>query len=720
MTEPNGISPDDRGRGEMFQALGFLAYNLRSSWDARAADVFRSIDRQLWASVRRNPVAFLKHLSEEALLDAARDDDLVARVLAAEADLRYYLDPGRDRTSAPSFELVAYFSPEFGVAEFLPTYSGGLGILAGDHLKAASDLGLPLVGVGLLYREGYFRQALDESGWQQESYPRVDNAQQPLIHATDDAGEPLVVEVDMAERMCRAQVWVAQVGRVSLLLLDCDIELNHPDERAVTDRLYGGDREHRLRQEIVLGIGGVRAVRALGLAPDVWHSNEGHAGFLGLERIREYVAGGIDFEKAVELVRPATVFTTHTPLAVAIDEFDLHLMERYFTRFAEECGVEFDRLLGLGRPPEAERRDPSAPALNMAVMGIRLAERVNGVSALHGEVSRDLFKNVWPELAVDEVPISHVTNGVHIASWIGPETRELGEETYPPGWVEDPGASWSWAGERSDAELWAARCSARTQLVDYVRRRLRVQLEHRGFAGADLGWTDEALDENALTIGFARRFAQYKRATLMLSDPDRLLRLLLDEARPLQIVIAGKAHPLDDGGKEMMRSLIDFSLRPDVRGKIVFIEDYDMQVGRVLTRGADVWLNNPRRPLEACGTSGMKAALNGVLNLSVLDGWWDEMFDERVGWAIGGREVSDDLEQQDLADAKAIYRLLEEEVIPLYYERSEQGVPAGWIEKMRASMAELGGRVSAHRMLDDYVSNLYEPAARAAERVQAT
>ena len=703
---------------EVREVLDFLAYNFRSTWDARATKLFKSLDPGAWARVRRNPVRLLNEGGDDLLKRVADDRGLRADIDEAAQGLRRYLDsPGSYDPDARALKLAAYFSPEFGVAEFLPTYSGGLGILAGDHLKAASDLGLPLVGVGLLYREGYFRQALDGSGWQKESYPRVDPSDQPLVPLTNADGSPLLVEVEMAGRPCAARIWKATVGRVDLLLFDCDVESNHPDERSVTDRLYGGDREHRLRQEIVLGIGGVRALRAVGLDPNVWHSNEGHAGFLGLERIRELVHQGVDFDEAAESVRPSTVFTTHTPLAVAIDEFDRDLMERYFTGFAAACAVPFDKLLSIGRPPKSERRDPGSPSFNMAVMGIRLAARVNGVSELHGDVSRDLFKTVWPDRKVEDVPIGHVTNGVHVATWLGPGIRELGDGVASPGWVEDAEASWSWVNETSDAQLWSARREGRARLVAFVRHLLRSQLEGRGESGGSLDWIDGVMDPDVLTIGFARRFAQYKRGTLMLSDPDRLRRLLLDDERPLQIVIAGKAHPLDDGGKEMIRTLFEFSLNEDVRDRMVFLEDYDIELGQILTQGVDVWLNNPRRPLEACGTSGMKAAMNGVINCSVLDGWWDEFFDERVGWTIGGRDVSDDLDRQDQTDAESMYQVLENEIVPLFYKRSTGELPTGWIEKMRTCIGELGGRVSAHRMLNDYLEALYEPAAADSQRI---
>ena len=697
---------------EARRALEALASNMRSTWDHETIELFGRIEPAVWREVRHNPIQFLDRMDDDALIALVDDDSMRAQLERAQSELSNYLENGGIYSArSQRVRAVAYFSPEFGVAEFLPTYSGGLGILAGDHLKAASDLGVPLVGVGLLYREGYFRQSLDKSGWQQESYPRVDPQTMPLRALLDDRGEPVTIEIDLAGKPCKTLVWVADVGRLQLLLLDYDVDSNAPEERAITDRLYGGDREHRLRQEIILGIGGVRAVRAAGIDPDVWHSNEGHAGFLGLERIRELVSSGVGFSSAIDQVRPSTVFTTHTPLAVAIDVFDQELMRRYFTDFAVECGVSFDELMSIGRPEESERKDPGAPTFNMAVMGIRLAAGVNGVSRLHGEVSRDLFKSVWPTLEVDRVPITYVTNGVHVATWLGPEMRALVSSTEPPGWAEDPRAGWGWLDQVVDGDLWKARCDARTRLIAVVRERLRNQLERRGESRNQLEWTQSVLDPNALTIGFARRFAPYKRATLMLADANRLEKLLLDAKRPVQILLAGKAHPIDDAGKEMIRSLLSFSSDERLRARLIFLEDYDMELGRALTQGVDVWLNNPRRPLEACGTSGMKAVLNGVLNCSVLDGWWDECYDDRVGWVIGDRTVSDDLDAQDAQDAEAAYATLENEVVPAFYRRASDGIPAEWIALMRGSIIHLGARVSAHRMLNDYVEQLYEPAA---------
>jgi starch phosphorylase len=500
-----------------------------------------------------------------------------------------------------------------------------------------------------------------------------------------------------------------------LLLLDCDVEANDPRERAVTDRLYGGagGSEHRLRQEIVLGIAGMRALHAAGYRANVFHSNEGHAGFLGLERIRELVSQhDMSFDQALEAVRAATIFTTHTPVPAGIDVYSSELMEKYFTGFAKECDISFAELMALGQANPAP--DGGTRYFSMAVMGLRLAGRANGVSKLHGEVARDMFSEMWSAVPADEVPISAITNGVHSATWVGPEIVEVLDRHLTPGWAEGANSRWERVAEIPDAELWRARERARERLVYFIRERLQEQLINRAAPEADAVRADDVFDPSVLTIGFARRFAQYKRGTLLLSDPERFKRLLLSSDRPLQVVVAGKAHPLDDGGKEMIRELVHFASDPEVRGRFVFIEDYDMEIARVLVQGVDVWLNNPRRPLEACGTSGMKAAINGAVNCSVLDGWWDECYDGRNGWAIGTRNTGDDSEYQDRMDASSLYDLLEREIVPRFYDRSEGPVPRRWMERVRASISGLGHYVTAKRMVIDYVEKLYEPAARGA------
>lgn len=713
-------------RASLPESLGVLltiATNLRWSWDARAVDLFRWVDSDAWERADHDPVRMLGLVSMERFEQLTDDGPFMAFLASVDEDLQSYLQEARwfqslkGRTKP---KQIAYFSPEFGVSEALPIYSGGLGVLAGDHLKAASDLGIPLVGVGLLYRQGYFRQALNADGWQQEYYPALDPHGMPLTLLAGEDGAPLKVDVDLAGARCVAQLWQANVGRVPLILMDCDIDDNDPEERGITDRLYAGGGEHRLRQEIVLGIGGVRALQAAGFTSDVFHSNEGHAGFLGLERIRQLVTStDLSFEEALEAVRAATVFTTHTPVPAGIDVYEADLMERYFDNFAKECNVSFDELMTIGQAdPETEKKSDT-PTFNMAVMGFHLAARSNAVSKLHGAVSRAIFSELWPSVPGDEAPIGAVTNGVHTSTWIGPEMREILDRHLAPGWAERGEAEMERISEVPDAELWRARERARERLVYFVRQRVRDQLLARGSAESETSWTEEIFDPGILTIGFARRFAQYKRGSLILSDLDRLTRLLKSGDRPIQIVMAGKAHPLDDGGKEMIQALFHFAADPNIRLHFAFIEDYDMEVARVLCQGSDVWLNNPRRPLEACGTSGMKAALNGALNCSILDGWWDECYDGMNGWAIGTRDPFPDPDHQDRVEASALYDLLEREVVPRFYDRPEGPIPRRWLEKMKHSISSLGPFVTADRMVRDYVAALYAPAAEQGRKLAA-
>ncbi|MDQ3645733.1 MAG: alpha-glucan family phosphorylase [Actinomycetota bacterium] len=692
-----------------------IAMNLRWTWDRRATDLFRWVDPEAWDRAGHDPVRMLGLVSGERFQELTEDGPFMAYLASVEEDLEAYLDEPRwYQSSKTAGELgsVAYFSPEFGVGEALPVYSGGLGVLAGDHLKAASDLGVPLVAVGLLYRQGYFRQRLNADGWQQEQYPDLDPHAMPLTLLATDEGTPLKIEVDLAGVSCIAQLWRAQVGRVPLILMDCDVEENDDEERHVTDRLYGGGTEHRLRQEIVLGIAGVRALEAAGYDPEVFHSNEGHAGFLGLERIRRLVVShGLSFSEALEAIRSTTVFTTHTPVPAGIDVYDADLLERYLGSFAKECEIAFEDLMALGREGPRDPEDTTPDRFNMAIMGFRLAGRANAVSRLHGRVSRSLFSRLWPDIPEDEGPIGAITNGVHASTWLGPEIAEVLNRRLSPGWAESAHKRWDRIAEVPDAELWRARERGRERLVYFVRDRLRGQLAARGASEAENAWTDEVFDPGVLTIGFARRFALYKRGTLLLSDPDRLKRLLTSPDRPIQLVIAGKAHPLDDGGKEMIQRLVHFASDPEVRGRFAFIEDYDMEVGRILCQGSDVWLNNPRRPLEACGTSGMKAAMNGALNLSTLDGWWDEAFDGANGWAIGTADTFVDADYQDRVEASALFDLLERDIVPRFYDRAEGPVPRRWVERMKSSISSLGALVSADRMVRDYVDTLYGPAA---------
>ena len=697
---------------DTLRPLSDLARNLRWSWHEPTRELFASVDPGP-APGRRSedtdPVRLLGSVSAARLAALAADQDFLARLRAAAEDLDHYLHAPRwyQLHQEPGGELpssIAYFSPEFGVTAALPQYSGGLGILAGDHLKAASDLGVPLIGVGLLYRHGYFRQSLSREGWQQEHYPVLDPGELPVELLRETDGTPARVTLALpGGRSLHAHIWIAQVGRVPLLMLDSDVEENAPGEREVTDRLYGGGSEHRLLQEMLLGIGGVRAVRTYCRLtgtpdPEVFHTNEGHAGFLGLERIRELAGDGLAFDAALETVRAGTVFTTHTPVPAGIDRFDRGQVARHLGEDGELPGVDVGRILALGD----ETPLGGEPGLfNMAAMGLRLAQRANGVSTLHGAVSRAMFAGLWPGFDADEVPITSITNGVHAPTWTAPEVGRHG-----PGRDGD---------EPDDQALWELRRTLREQLVAEVRDRVRASWRQRGAVDAELGWTDSVLDPDVLTIGFARRVPSYKRLTLMLRDQDRLRSLLLHPERPVQLVVAGKAHPADDGGKRLVQELVRFSDDPRVRHRIVFLPDYGMGMARRLYPGCDVWLNNPLRPLEACGTSGMKAALNGCLNLSVLDGWWDEWFDPDFGWAIptaDGAAAADE-ERRDDVEAAALYELIERRVAPRFYDRGADGVPARWTAMVRGTLSGLGPKVLADRMVREYVERLYAPAARA-------
>ena len=700
--------------------LAELAGNLRWAWDPATRELFRWADPRLWDEVGQNPTALLGRLSPARASALAQDAAFLAQVAEVRADLAFYLEKPRWAQSVkPRLPRVGYFSPEFGITQVMQVYSGGLGVLAGDHLKAASDLGLELVAVGLLYRHGYFRQYLDADGWQQERYPDLNPYSLPLRRLERD-GEPALVEVVLGDRIVSCQVWKAVVGRVPLLLLDTDVPSNAAEDRVVTDRLYGGDTEHRVRQEVVLGIGGVRAIDlALELgeipaAPELFHSNEGHAGFLQLERIRRLVKDGMTFGEAVEAARAACLFTTHTPVPAGIDVFPRPLMERYFGEFATSCGVELDELLRLGQPPGA----PAETDFNMALLGLRVSAAANGVSQLHGAVSRQMFAMLWPGLAEDEVPITSVTNGVHAATWVGPEMAAVFDRYLQPDWAHNPGA-WAKASEIADDALWRARGRARERLVQRARGWVRAQGERRGESPAALSWTDSVFDPDALTIGFARRFAEYKRGTLLLRDPERLAALLLSTERPVQLVFAGKAHPRDDIGKDLIRQIVHHSADEGLRTRLVFVEDYDMELAGVLYQGVDVWLNNPRRPYEACGTSGEKAVLNGALHCSTLDGWWDEMYDGENGFAIGTADAYTDTSQQDTADARSLFELLERSVVPLFYDRTEGPLPRRWIGRVRRSLETLGPRVLASRMVLEYSEALYAPIAHRAERLSA-
>ncbi|MBW3561076.1 MAG: alpha-glucan family phosphorylase [Actinobacteria bacterium] len=707
---------------EELEPLRELADNLRWSWDHAAIQLFRRVGGEdLWEETGRNPVALLGAVGQERLEELASDDGFLDELGRIHADLRSYLD-ARDTWFTSTHEdsagdEIAYFSAEFGVTDCVSIFAGGLGMLAGDHLKSASDLGIPLVGVGLLYQQGYFAQRLNDAGWQQEIPATNDFHNLPISLERDEDGEPVTVELGFPEGPLVAQVWRVQVGRVSLYLLDANVPENSPEQRRVTHHLYGGDTEMRIRQEILLGIGGFRALEALGHEPSVYHMNEGHSAFLGLELIRRLMdRHKVTFSEAAEAAAAGLVFTTHTPVEAGHDYFDPGLVARYFEVYAKSLGLELPVFLALGRqdPEDEDER------FCMTVLALKLAARANGVSRLHGEVTRRMWQNLWPGVPRHEIPVGHITNGVHLASWLSAEISDLYDQHLDGRWRHEPGDDELW--DRLDAvdggELWRRHEVRRGKLVEVVRARVRAQLERRGASPSEIDAVDHLLDPHALTIGFARRFATYKRATLFARDPDRLARILNDQERPVQLIVAGKAHPLDDAGKELIRQIHELSRDERFRGRIIFVEDYEMSLARYLVAGCDVWLNNPIRPREASGTSGMKASANGILNLSTLDGWWDEAWEDLAGegsppfgWAIGRGIVYDDPERQDVKEAEALYTLLERDVVPTFYDRGEDGVPWPWIARMRAAIEDLAPCFNTHRMLHEYVEKLYLPAS---------
>jgi len=694
-------------------ALEEVALNLRWSWDHETLSLFRRLDPELWEATGHNPVLMLGRMDQRRLEALAADEALLAHLERVKRDLDAYLTGNgtwyRKLFGATEKPLVAYFSMEFGLTECLPNYSGGLGMLAGDHLKSASELGIPLVGVGLLYQKGYFRQYLSPEGWQQERYPVNDFSTMPLAPFREADGTPVFVSLPLAGRTVAVKLWRVVVGRVTLLLLDTNVPDNPPDLCDITDELYGGDLETRIRQELVLGIGGMRALDRLGLRAQVYHMNEGHSAFVSVERIRRLMAEeGLSRREAWEIVHATTVFTTHTSVPAGIDVFPADLVERYLGPYLDEIGGDRQAILDLGRLHPGRREE----GLNMAVTAIRFAGLTNAVSALHGHVSRAMWRDVWPGVPEAELPITHITNGVHPGSWISDEMRRLYDRYLGPRWAEEPGDTsvWQLVQEIPGEELWRTHERRRERLVAFARKRLLSQLRARGAGMAALARAEEVLDPEALTIGFARRFATYKRATLLLRDLERLARILNDPQRPVQVIFAGKAHPRDDAGKALIRDIVQCAARAEFRRRIVFLEDYDAVVARYLVQGCDVWLNTPRRPREACGTSGMKAVFNGVLNLSVLDGWWAEAFNPRVGWAIGTGEEIGDAEEQDRLDAGALYEVLEHEVVPLFYTRGADNVPRGWIAMMKTAMQELCPRFNTNRMVHDYLTKAYVPA----------
>jgi starch phosphorylase len=690
-----------------------IANNLWWVWHPDASELFRRLDRDLWREVHHNPVKLLGVINQKVLARMANDDSYIAYLQRVHASFKEHLaEKGwYAKTHADKAKLqVAYFSAEFGLHESLPIYSGGLGILAGDHLKSASELGLPLVAMGLLYRNGYFQQYLTADGWQQESYPELDFynlAVEPLRY-TD--GSPIHVRVDLPDNAVFCKVWKASVGRIPLYLLDTNLQENSPADREITSKLYGGGTEMRMKQEIVLGIGGMRALEALNIAPTCFHMNEGHSAFLALERIRMMLEKSqLSFDEARQAVSAANVFTTHTPVPAGIDTFSPELMLKYFASYFPHLKLDQDGFLALGRENPADRKQ----GFSMAVLAIRLADGINGVSKLHGEVSRKMWHNVWPQVPPDDVPIRHVTNGIHTRTWLSSDMVFILDRYLSARWQTDPVDYSVWEGinQIPDEELWRAHERCRERLVSWTRTTLKDQLTRRGASFDDIAIAEEVLDPEALTIGFARRFATYKRGALILRDPDRLRRMLEDTKRPIQFVFAGKAHPADHEGKELIKTIVNFARNPMLRRRIVFLENYDMNIARYMVQGVDVWLNTPRRPYEASGTSGMKAAANGVPNCSILDGWWVEGYDSDVGWAIGRGESYADTNYQDQIESQALYDIIEKQIIPQFYKRSVDNIPRDWIGRMKACIRKLAPVFNTNRQVQDYTEKFYVPAA---------
>ncbi len=707
---------------DIVKELRELARNLWWTWQPGVISIFRDIDPALWRRVNHNPVAFLAEIPPETIRERALELASESRINFAFHRLTEHLEKGPVWGNVASSPLavhpVAYFSAEFGLHESIPIYSGGLGILAGDFLKSASDLGIPVVGIGLFYAEGYFNQRLNSDGWQEESYYETPAEKLPLERLTDENGRPRTVRVETRSGAIEAAIWMARVGRSRLILLDSDIETNSPEDRELTARLYGGTEVERIRQELLLGVGGVRALGQLGIRPSVFHLNEGHSAFAVLEAAREeMVRDGVSFTEAHQRVSNKTVFTTHTPVEAGHDRFRQDLVEHTLGPLREALGISLPELMALGRVDPGAGQEPFC----MTVLGLKSAWQSNGVSALHGHISRKMWHRLWPDRALKEVPIGHITNGVHVASWLAPPVQQLFDSCLGPDWRRrlTEAATWKPIARLNDEELWEAHQITKTRLISYVHRQVCAQEARRSGHTDVCVMTMKRMDPLVLTIGFARRFAAYKRGDLWLRDEERLARLICDPKRPIQFVIAGKAHPRDDEGKRLIQRIYRMSLDPLFMGRIAFIEDYDINVARHLLQGVDLWLNTPRRPLEACGTSGMKAVFNGVLNCSILDGWWAEAYNGKNGFAIGKGEQHADPAVQDQRDAEEFYRVLEEDVVPLYYDRDSGGIPRKWVARIKEALLSLAWRFNADRMVIAYAKTCYLPAVGGETSIEA-
>jgi starch phosphorylase len=693
--------------------LEFLASNFLWGWDHQLMNLFMRLDLDLWEKTDHNPVKMLGAISQDRLNFLAEDDAFLAQLERATHRFQDYMESKtswftKNNPQVNKF-LVAYFSAEFGITECLKIYSGGLGMLSGDHLKSSSDLGVPLVGVGLLYQHGYFHQYLNADGWQQERYDESDFFTLPLKLVRDAKGVPQIVNMAFPGRTVNAQIWLAEVGRIHLYLLDTNIPSNSEEDRKITGQLYGGDREMRMMQEILLGIGGYRALKLIGLSPTIYHLNEGHSAFLILERCRDLMGTNkLSFNQAREAATASTVFTTHTPVAAGNDYFVPELMEKYFSNYYKEFGLNHKSFMALGRVDP----DDDKEMFCMTVLALRMSGASNGVSKLHGAVSREMWQDIWPAAPLSEIPIRSVTNGVHAPYWISMDMAHLLDRYLSPGWRTDPGTYGEWNRIRQipELELWRTHELRRERLVVFARNQLAKQLIGRGSPPTEIAQAQDVLQPDALTIGFGRRFATYKRAALLFRNVERLLNIINDKERPVQIIYAGKAHPADTPGKEIIRKIIHFERNPEIRKRMMFLEDYDMKIARYMVQGVDIWLNTPRRPMEASGTSGMKAALNGALNVSILDGWWPEAYSPEIGWAIGRGEDYEEEEYQDDVESNALYDLLEKEIIPLFYDRSGDGIPRRWVDKMKHSMRKVSSQFTTNRMVGQYTEEMYLPA----------
>ena len=684
-----------------------LAFNLNWSWDNRARALFKRLDPELWSETQHNPVKVLNEIDPARLVHAAEDPDFLREYEVTTKHL-YRNGHRGPKWFAHEFpqltgQSIAYFSAEFGLHNSLPIYSGGLGVLAGDHCKEASDLGIPLVGVGFVYPQGYFHQRIGADGWQQDIYEVLERKNAPIESASPDGKDRFLVELEVGPSKFFVEVWRVNLGSVVLYLMDTDVEENSPGDRELTARLYGGDKEHRIRQEIVLGIGGVRVLRALGIQPGVFHGNEGHTSFMLLERARELVKSGLKFEEAVEVIRSTSVFTTHTPVPAGHDAFPVQMMEKHFAGYWDDLGITKKQFMDLGFYVDS---------FNMTVLAFNLAGRRNGVSELHGRVTRRMWQPIWPGVPEDQVPVTSITNGVHAPTWIAPELGQLFDRNLGPEWVDrhDEVAFWNKVAEIPDEEFWNVHQLLKKKLLSFARERARALWTEGAIDARQVIAMGTLLDPDALTIGFARRFTGYKRASLLFQDMDRIKKLILNRWRPVQIVFAGKAHPADEHGKHLIHQIYTLAADHDLAGHVAFIENYEMHAAHFLTQGVDVWLNNPRAPLEACGTSGQKAGMNGALNLSILDGWWYEGYNGNNGWAIGDPPEDLEVHYDDTADANALYELLEQQIVPLYYERDQHGLSHGWIQMAKESLRSVVPQYSASRMLKDYTRKMYVPA----------